>query len=343
MPASQRKFCVYCKPEDINDATFRYVDVIRQGLRLSGREDLGITHSETVLRQADDVVSISCMPAAKVMLKHPRARLVHWFQGIEAVERRFLHGGFKGWARYAIWSALESLVLRRADLKLFVSDEMRHYLDDSRSTQARSLVIPCYNADFDTAAWADPTRYARLDLVYAGSLYKWQRVEDVLKTFKCLRHQQPHATLTLFTREVERAHAMCRQLGVDSVRVESVTPEQLVAALRRFSYGFILREDIAINRVSTPTKLSTYMAAGVIPVLTEATPALSRVLADTQYKVLVQLPTAHQEIASRLSALAQRAPDTSAVRTSYERIFQEHFSDALHAQRIAAALKLGAS
>jgi len=338
MEARKRKFCVYCKPEDINDATFRYVEVIRQGLREAGGEDLGITWSDATLRQADDVVSISCMPAARVMWKHPGARLIHWFQGIEAVERRFLHGGWRGWGRYVIWSALEYLVLRKARVKLFVSEEMRRFLGDDRLGKGQSLSFPCYNADPLPQAVGPADRYAALNLVYAGSLYKWQRVEDVLATFKLLSQARPDASLTLFTREVERARALCRSMGLERVQVASVSPEELVQALQRFSHGFILREDIAINRVSTPTKLSTYMAAGVIPVLTEATPALSHILEAVPYKVIVREPTDHREIADRLLAMTQAAPSPAQVHEAFASVFSSHFSDAVHARRIAEAL-----
>ena len=338
MEARKRKFCVYCKPEDINDATFRYVEVIRRGLREAGGEDLGITWSDATLRRADDVVSISCMPAARVMWKHPGARLIHWFQGIEAVERRFLHGGWRGWGRYVIWSALEYLVLRKARLKLFVSEEMRHFLGDDRLGKGRSLSFPCYNADPLPAPVGTAGRYASLDLVYAGSLYKWQRVEDVLATFQLLSQARPEATLTLFTREVERARALCKAMGLTQVTVESVSPAELVTALQRFSYGFILREDIAINRVSTPTKLSTYMAAGVIPVLTEATPALSRLLELVPYKVIVREPTQHSEIADSLLDMARAAPSPAQVHAAFATVFSADFNDAVHARRIAEAL-----
>lgn len=336
----ERNFCVYCNPRDVNDATFRYLEVIRQGLRGAGLIDVGLTQDPTILCSCELVISISCLPAMRALLLHPRAHLVHWFQGIEAVERRYLHPGWSGLGRYVLWSAMEKILLRRANLKLFVSEEMRSFMRDDGRPGSISLVMPCYNVDFDEHAWSGPPdRYSRLDLVYAGSLYPWQCVEDSLLSFKELSQRRPDARLTLFTREVERAQAMCQRHGLGNVHVESLSPAQLREALRHFSYGFILREPMPINEVSTPTKFNTYLASGVIPILTDATPALTRMLDDCSYKVVVDHPSEHAVIAKKIQALSENAPDERSVHDSYLRVFAVHFTDATHARRIKAAVQ----
>lgn len=40
--------------------------------------------------------------------------------------------------------------------------------------------------------------------------------------------------------------------------------------LRDVKFGFVLRDDIAVNNVATPTKLSSYLSAGVIPIYSSA-------------------------------------------------------------------------
>ena len=130
MTNENRSFCIYCKDEDVNDATFRYLEVIRGGLREAGLHDLGITQDHVTLRQANFVVTISCLPAIKAIALHPRAKIVHWFQGIEAVERRFLHKGWRGWGRWVLWTLMERFLLRHARIKLFVSQQMRDFLGD---------------------------------------------------------------------------------------------------------------------------------------------------------------------------------------------------------------------
>jgi len=335
MPQSQRKFYVYCKSSDVNDATFRYIELIRRGLRASGRQDLGVGDSSSALAQADDVVTINCRMAIRALLTHPSAEIFHWFQGIEAVERRHLHGGLGGQLRYVLWSGMEQILLRRARMQFFVSEEMRTYFGAGNRPGIRAMVIPCYNADFDSNAWGSDDRYQKLDLVYAGSLYNWQRIDDVLGSYKVLKQHRPDATLTLFTHEVELARKLCSAASIQDVHISSKSPEQLVHALRSCSYGFILREHIEINRVSTPTKLSTYMAAGVIPVLTSATPALTRILGDSPYRVIVDSPRDHAGIALAIMEMAKQNFDASRVQRSYSSVFETAFSDSRYVRLIA--------
>lgn len=40
-------------------------------------------------------------------------------------------------------------------------------------------------------------------------------------------------------------------------------------ALADVKFGFVLRNDVPVNRVATPTKLSSYLSAGVIPVFSK--------------------------------------------------------------------------
>lgn len=340
MPTDQnRNFCVYCLEEDINDATFHYLEVIRQSIRTAGFLDLGVTQDKFTLRRCELVVTISCLPALRALTLNPRAKLLHWFQGIEAVERRFLHPGWRGYGRYILWSTMESILLRRANVKLFVSQEMREFMNDKDIAGSRSVIMPCYNVKFDDEAWnLQPNRYRKLDLVYAGSLYPWQCVEDSLLSFKLLLTHRPDAHLTIFTREVERAQAICDKLSIRNVHIECLTPTQLQEALRRFSYGFILRQKMSINEVSTPTKFNTYLAAGVIPVLTKATPALSQMLSDCPYKIVVNSADSHSEIANKIISLSENSPNERAVQEAYERIFERYFKDSEYIKEIANAI-----
>jgi len=240
--------------------------------------------------------------------------------------------------QYLVWSTIEQCLLRHARLKLFVSKEMRCNLGDICQHGSRSIIMPCYNSSLQPKAFNRPNRYCRLDLVYAGSMHRWQCVEDVLLTFKLLHVTQPQTTLTLFTREIDRAKTMCSTAGLTNVRIESVTPEKLLTALCAFSYGFILREHMDINEVSTPTKFNTYLAAGVIPVVTTATPALVRMLEVSPYKVVVTQAKSHAEIAEALTALAETAPLIDRVQDSYTMVFARHFDDNIHAMQIAQAM-----
>ena len=337
-PNKIQSFCVYCKDVEVNDATFRYLEVIRGGLRDAGLRDLGITQKRDILRQANFVVTISCAPAIRAIALHPRAKIVHWFQGIEAVERRFLHKGWKGWGRWILWTLMERILLRHARIKIFVSQQMRTFLGDSEQPSQVSIVIPCYNVDIGNIAASDTDRYSRINMVYAGSMYPWQCVQQCLLAYRRVREQRPDATMTIFTREVDRAFEMCRDIGIDDVRVEVVSPAQLVQRLQEFSYGFILRDAMAINEVSTPTKFSSYIGAGVIPIMTKATPALVEMTALNPYQITVNSPNDYEVIAKRVMHISDSAPSPTVLVENFRLIFETYFNDSKNSKKISDSI-----
>lgn len=335
MQNNSRSFCVYCKDVEVNDATFRYLEIIRGGLREAGLRDLGITQDKSILRQADFAVTISCLPAMRALALHPRAILVHWFQGIEAVERRFLHKGLRGWGRWVLWTLMERVLLRRARVKLFVSQQMRDFLHDMEGPGQTSLVIPCYNVNLGDISASDPHRYRRINMVYAGSMYPWQCVSESLQAYRAVRERRPDASMTIFTREVGSARQMCQDMGLEGVQVETVSPAQLLERLKEFSFGFILRDAMAINEVSTPTKFSSYLGAGVIPIMTKATPALTSMASFTPFQITVETPAETNIIARNVLTISDSALVPTTVAKSYQEIFELYFNDTLNQRKIA--------
>ncbi|MGC3999868.1 MAG: hypothetical protein QM767_21460 [Anaeromyxobacter sp.] len=332
-----RSAFVLCHPRDRNDATFRYLRVVERALAMAGYRCRGIVESLESVRDGDLVFTISCIYALKVLLSRKRVKLVHWFQGVEPEERRFLHGGVKGVLQGWLWSLLERWTLRRATLPLFVSQEMAEHYGCKYGFRGEHFVMPCYNADLDPQAFED--KYGALRLVYAGSMHPWQRVGDVVEVYRELKRSVPDVTLTILTRELEQARALCARRGVPEVQVRSVPADRVAAELRPFSFGFILRGEMAINRVSTPTKLSSYMAAGVIPVLTSATPALVRAVQSTTFRIAVGADAPTAETADEIRKLYWTGIRPEQVLRDYRAVFGDLFDDETNAVTLCGLLR----
>ena len=65
-----------------------------------------------------------------------------------------------------------------------------------------------------------------------------------------------------------------RQMLPEAVRsqiiIDHKTHAELTEIYTKCHYGFILREDIVVNRVACPTKLVEYLAMGVVPIVDSA-------------------------------------------------------------------------
>lgn len=93
----------------------------------------------------------------------------------------------------------------------------------------------------------------------------WQCVPKMLDIYKYIKKNIPSATLTIFTSQQKVAKELVLKKEVD-VKIEYCAPEMMNAKLSEFKYGFLIRDNIKVNQIATPTKINTYMAAGIIPI-----------------------------------------------------------------------------
>ena len=102
--------------------------------------------------------------------------------------------------------------------------------------------------------------------VYSGNLQKWQNFELMIQCIRAMNN--PNYRFIIMTQEEERANEIVSKLpNSDSVVVKSVLPKDLNLYYSIAHYGFILRDDIVLNRVAAPTKLIEYLSYGLIPIV----------------------------------------------------------------------------
>jgi hypothetical protein len=105
----------------------------------------------------------------------------------------------------------------------------------------------------------------RLRVVYTGGLQHWQNVDRMLDVVAACGAR---CEFRFYTDSPDRLHDAARGRGVaDRMQIATAPPEELPAIYGDADLGLVLRDDIAVNRVSCPTKLSEYLACGVVPVV----------------------------------------------------------------------------
>ena len=125
--------------------------------------------------------------------------------------------------------------------------------------------MPCYNQHMNKEAFFDE-KYKKPTFVYAGSLEKWQCIEKTLSIFKKVHEKIPNAEMYLYTSEKEKAYKLIEQFHIKNINVDYVPYEILNERIQSFKYGFLIRENVSVNQVATPTKMNGYLANGVIPI-----------------------------------------------------------------------------
>ena len=101
--------------------------------------------------------------------------------------------------------------------------------------------------------------------VYAGGLQEWQNIGEMQDLIEQAGGLFRYAVFVSRPDEFKRMWGDRRV--PEEMQVECKTPQQLKEEYKACHYGFVLRDDIAVNNVACPTKLIEYLQYGIVPVL----------------------------------------------------------------------------
>ncbi len=170
-----------------------------------------------------------------------------------------------------LYGISERWLFRRVDVVIAVTQAMvRHFKSKYPSASPRYLryaILPSHLVDEGTGI-ANDANTGTLQVIYSGNLQSWQQIELMLQVIKS--NFSAKITYTLLTGEPEKMRQLLAKHGVqtdDKLRVLTVDPCELGDYYRQAHYGFILRDDITVNRVACPTKMVEYLFHGMIPIV----------------------------------------------------------------------------
>jgi glycosyltransferase involved in cell wall biosynthesis len=158
-----------------------------------------------------------------------------------------------------------------ADAITTVSHGLRDWLMRNAEAPAQTTVIGCCVRDVTGDEWrlATRTRWGirgELTLVYSGTTASYQHLADLLLPFmRTVLMLTDHVRAVLLTPECEDMRRLAAQAGLDTSRtiIESHSQTEVAKALTGGDIGLLLRRPTLVNRVSQPTKVGEYFAAGL--------------------------------------------------------------------------------
>ena len=166
--------------------------------------------------------------------------------------------------------AYEELLFRRAGRVICVSQAMAdHMTAKYGSPRVPPVICPIFVGDHQARPQSRTYR-DRARIIYAGGTHRWQQIPKMLDLVVAFRDR---FDFTMYTPDPALIRRELEARGVrddGSVVNDSVTPEAVQRALPNYDFGFLLREDTVVNRVSCPTKLVEYLLHGVIPIMEAA-------------------------------------------------------------------------
>ncbi|MBU1668203.1 glycosyltransferase [bacterium] len=194
--------------------------------------------------------------------------IYYWVQG-SVPEESFLRHQSK--LKNRLLSAIEYGALSVSDKNILVSDEMQKHLEKKHNkSYENSIVVPCVS-EFSY----DGSPKEKDSFVYIGGMSAWQRVDLMLQMFNQIMKLKPNAHLYIATLEKEIATQYINEhldkAYHENVKLLSISDRSQIAHfLSTKEYGFLIREDIVVNQVSSPIKLAEYLSCGVNVIISDA-------------------------------------------------------------------------
>lgn len=321
-----------------SEATDYYVETIALALEKSGHKTKLVPPKESSLcvkyhAEKDDWF-VTCNPIEACRIARLGVRnFILWCQGV-IPEESYLRN--KSGLRAFVLSLLERRALKKAAFCLFVSDEMRFHYEKKYKVdfKGRCFIMPCFNSTLSPELFWTEGKYDSPTFAYVGSLAAWQRFEETVSLYKAIESRVPGTRLKVLTFNQDEARDILYSKGVKNYEVGCVPKEKVSQELSDVSYGFVLREDNSVNRVATPTKLSAYMSAGVIPVFSDCLRSFANMASSLHYAVPVGEPVDIDLLVGRCTEQI----DVKKILAEYQHVFETYYSRDYYVRQLAPLL-----
>lgn len=334
--SAERAFVLYSSNYE---ATDYYLNIVSEAFERSGFEtvrvspDKGLRSIYNNAKKNDLVFVPSALEFCKTYC-HGFRRVAFWSQGV-VPEESYMRNGSS--FRFQMLNLVERFALKNAIFCLFVSNSMRSHYERkyNLSFSDRHYVMPCCGGSLRSDLFGNSSRYSKPTFAYAGSLARWQCFDKTLSFFKAIQSFLPEASLKVLTFQEKEAKAALEDADINNWTLGSVPPEFVADELKDIGYGFVLREDNLVNRVSTPTKISSYASCGVVPVFSSCIEDFSDIARATGFGCPVEsLETVQQVVDYVLNP-----PDSADVLRVCGDLFQGYYSRDNHIDTLVPLLK----
>lgn len=164
-----------------------------------------------------------------------------------------------------------------ADKIICQSDEMKKHLSKKYSVKFDNIAVFRCGVDRSVFSYDEALRNKiRKDLhiaddeivfVYSGGMHKWQKVKEALIFYIGFYKQNSKSKMLVLTKDVEGLSMIISDNKLDEIKdtliVKSLLYNEVPAYLCASDIAFLIRDNVVMNAVASPTKLAEYMICGL--------------------------------------------------------------------------------
>lgn len=173
----------------------------------------------------------------------------------------------------AIYNYIEKRAILNCKKLVHVTNAMvGHYEHKYKiPLSAKSIVLPIFEYKQilqDSSKWSDDL----IRTVYVGGLQSWQNINKMVALCKNAYINNPRCSYRFEFFVPQRDVVTFKQnysekINACNANISTLTREEVIPHLTQCHLGFVLRDDIIVNRVACPTKLVEYLECGVVPIV----------------------------------------------------------------------------
>ena len=326
------QFDVYTPDTDISDVTEFYVNIIIAALEMVG---FNCSRIDDLRKKSENknkgILVIDATKSIKAR-RYGYKYILYWVQGIMP-EESFMRNSSK--LRSYVLSIIERTALNSADFHFFVSEQMRqHYLDKYGFDSDKYYIMPCFNDDIDNID-RDSTKFRENIFLYAGRIGTWAHFDETAKLYKKIEENNKNTRFLILTSDRDKAEKVMAKYNIKNYEIDFVQQEHLKDRIKHCKFGFCLREKNEVNYVATPTKFSTYVSNGIIPIYSSITKSFADYARDNKYCICVD----EEDHLERILGLCNESIPENKIAESFIETFGRYYSAEYHKKEISKILE----
>lgn len=310
-----------CKNSTVTDYYFK---IIEESVSIYDEVKVTYNIKDLYLGYNKDIYIVGTIVEALKLLMKKKKNIILWIQGLEPEESYMRNESI---IRKVILEIIERIVLKKSKFIYMVSNAMlKHYESKYKLNLAyKTYIMPCFNTEIEKQSFLYKDKYRENNFVYIGSLSPWQGFDVIAKCYKEIEDSTDNTMFYIFTKEKNEAKQILDEIKVKNYQIDYVSNEQLNSKIRMMKFGFVIREDNLVNNVSTPTKLSSYLGNGIIPIFSKSILDFYEVTKKMNYKIV------HcDKFILDIKKYLNMDIDSNKVYDEYDQIFKSYYSKEVH-------------
>lgn len=211
----------------------------------------------------------------------PKTRIITDFHSVQPEEMIYNDPNMSK-SLYKYYEKQDKQACEISDCIICQSDEMKQHLISKYNADGNKIaVFKCgvntehfnIKSNEEKSALRKELGIAEKDVVfvYAGGITKWQKIEESLKVFKEYNAHNPNSKFLILTRDDDKLNVILNNEKWDTIRKSVITTSAPYAKVPNYlnvaDIAYLIRDNVVLNAVASPTKLAEYLACG-LPVIT---------------------------------------------------------------------------